>query len=118
MNTNNSELRRSADIYSQANLKLENERFGETGGVSERNRDEGFVPAFQDTATGRVYRSCFANGNPAPIHLLDGLPADLVVERDNAAHPTAFKATLVAGFLRADRFYTRDQAAEFVTRCH
>ena len=85
---------------------------------SENNREEGFVPAFLDTATGHVYRSCFANGTPAPIHLLDGLPGDLVIARDADRRAIAFKPTLVAGFLRADRFYTREQAAHCVSTYH
>jgi len=118
MSTLNVENRRYAETYSQTDLNYENQTFGTTGGVSENNREDGFVPAFQDTATGCVYRSCFANGCPAPIHLLDGLPKELVVQRDAADRAIALKATLVAGFLRANRFYTREQAAQFMSTYH
>ena len=94
-------------------LAYENLYFAATGGISENNRSTGFAPAFKDTATGRVYRSRFANGTPAPIHVLDGLPAELLVESDGNA--VVLKDTLVSGFLRADRFFTRGQAAELAT---
>ncbi|HRP95694.1 MAG TPA: hypothetical protein PL143_05535 [Rhodocyclaceae bacterium] len=104
--------------YTSAVLDFENRQFATTGGVSQNNRNGGFVPAFLDTTTGCVYRSCFANGAPAPMHLLDGLPLDLVVKREADGRVTALKPTLVAGFLRLNRFYTREQAAQFMSRCH
>ena len=111
-------MKNQNQTYSQAELIRENAQFGMTGGVSENNREEGFVPAFQDIATGRVYRSCFANGNPAPIHLLDGLPDELVIARDATRRTVALTPTLVAGFLRSDCFYTREQAAQCVSQYH
>jgi hypothetical protein len=95
-------------------LRAENQHFWNTGGVSQNNRDQGFHPAFLDTVTGQVYLSRFANGNPAPIHLLDGLPDDLVMHRSAEGRVTAVKHTLVSGFLRAERFYTREQAAQLL----
>lgn len=97
-------------------LVAQNRRFKGSGGISQENRAGGFLPAFADTATGATYRSCFADGNPAPIHLLDGLPAELVVARSASGRVTAVKDSVVAGFLRAGRFYTREQAAEAMTR--
>jgi hypothetical protein len=55
--------------------------------------------------------SCFADGRPAPIHLLDGLPADWVTVRGAGGRVLAVKASVVAGFIRGGRFYTRAQAA-------
>lgn len=106
-------MKTANQAYSQEQLDWENGEFRMTSGVSENNREEGFVPAFQDTATGDIYRSRFANGSPAPIHLFDGLPQELVVQPATDDRPIAFKATLVAGFLRAEHFYTREQAAQF-----
>lgn len=102
--------------YTKTDLVLENREFGTTGGISQNNREEGFLSAFQDTETGRVYRSCFADGNPAPIHLLDGLPDGIVVRRSSDGRVTAVKPTVVAGFIRANCFYTREQAAQFMSR--
>lgn len=111
MDTPTPERRHHAERYSQCDLDYDNERFASTGGLSQHNREAGFLPAFQDTETGCVYRSRFSDGSPAPIHLLDGLPRAL--QRDNGdGTAMTFKPTLVAGFLRADRFYTREQAAQ------
>ena len=101
-------------LLSIAVLSQQNERFRETGGRSEENRQEGFRPAFIDNHTGEVYQSCFADGRPACVHLLDGLPAELIVSRDASGRVTAVKHTVVAGFLRKGQFYTREQAAAAV----
>jgi len=95
----------------QLRLCAENRQFRGSGGVSQNNRALGFRPAFRDSATGHVYLSRFANGIPAPVHLLDGLPDDLVVQRSAEGQIAAVKHTVIAGFLYADHFYTRDQAA-------
>lgn len=92
-------------------LVRENRQYRGTGGVSAVNRSQRFIPAFCDTATGHTYRSRFADGRPATIHLLDGLPEPLVMERTPAGTVTAAKDTVTAGFLRGGRFYTREQAA-------
>ena len=92
-------------------LRRQNQVFRGTGGVSAENRTLGFVPAFLDTQTGAVYRACFADGRPAPMHLLDGLPPAVVASRDPTGRVTALKSSVQAGFLRAERFYTREQAA-------
>lgn len=92
-------------------LRQQNRQFRGTGGVSAENRALGFAPAFLDTQTGVIYRACFADGRPAPMHLLEGLPAAVVAARDAAGRATALKSTVLAGFLRAEQFYTREQAA-------
>lgn len=92
-------------------LRRQNRRFRGTGGVSAENWTLGFAPAFLDTATDQVYRACFADGRPAPMHLLEGLPQAVVAVRDASGRALALKPTVVAGFVRADRFYTREQAA-------
>jgi hypothetical protein len=92
-------------------LRRQNLAFKGTGGVSAGNRSQGFAPAFLDMETGSVYLARFADGRPAPMHLLDGLPRELIVSRDAAGRCLAVKRSLVAGFVQADRFYTREQAA-------
>ena len=99
-------------VLSLLRLSQQNRRFKGTGGVSQENRSCGFVPAFFDSSTGTVYRSCFADGRPAPMHLLDGLPAELAVERSTSGRTIAVKACVQAGFMREGKFYTREQAAE------
>ena len=98
----------------RASLRKENRAFAGTGGVSGGNRTAGFIPAFCDTATGRVEPSRLADGTPAPMHLLCGLPREWMVTSGEGNGMIAVKATVVAGFLHAGAFYTREQAAQAV----
>ena len=66
-------------------LELEQAAHRGTGGVSSENRHLGFVPAFMDTRTGKVYGCTFADGRPAPFHILDGLPDELVAHLRESA---------------------------------
>lgn len=102
-------------IMSTAVIARENVRFAGSGGVSQEGRRYAFVPAFLDSGTGEVYLSRFADGRLAPIHLLDGLPERLVVAR-TARRVTAVKGSVIAGFVRDRRFYTREQAALAASR--
>ncbi len=95
-------------------LWRENKGFQGTGGVSRGNRRFQFEPAFRDSDTGIVYQSCHADGSPATCHLLEGLPSSLAVERDGIGRITAVKSSVVAGFVREGRFYTREEAAQAV----
>ena len=92
-------------------LAEQNRAFIGTRGVSQGNRNDGFEPAFRDRVSGVVYRSCFADGRPAPMHLLEGLPGHLAVSRDACGNITGVKSRVEAGFLRDGAFYTRDEAA-------
>ena len=76
-----------------------------------RARSSGFRPAFYDRATDHAALARFADGRPAPMHLLDGLPDEWVVERDAAGRVRAIKESVIAGFIRNGWFYTREQAA-------
>jgi hypothetical protein len=95
-------------------LRQENQHFCGRGGVSAENRSLGFCPAFLDSGTGKVYSSCYANGEPAPFHLLDGLPDELVLARHPTGRVAAVKQSVTSGFVRAGRFYTREQAAQHI----
>jgi len=101
-------------LLTSESLRKENLVFAGTGGVSAGNCAAGFIPAFCDTATGRVEPSRFTNGELAPLHLFAGLPGEWVVTRGPANQVVAIKATVVAGFLRGGVFYTREQAAQAV----
>jgi hypothetical protein len=92
-------------------LQLEAAAHRGTGGVSCENRTLGFRPAFRDTETGETYPSRFADGRPAPFHLLDGLPEHLVLARDRYGRDSRVIGTIIAGFLRDGIFYTRSEAA-------
>lgn len=105
------EAHSDSTLLTPEKLGQESRRFCRTGGVSENNRCWGFQAAFLDTDTGRVYLSRFADGRPAPVHVLDGLPEELVLARSGEGRVLAAKQTVVAGFVYADHFYTREQAA-------
>lgn len=101
-------------LLTRETLRQENLAFVGTGGVSEANRSRGFLPAFYDVATGRAEIARFADGRPAPMHLLDGLPDAWVEARDAAGRVRAIKSSVISGFIRGAYFYTRDQAAQAV----
>lgn len=94
-------------------LDLENQHFDGTAGVSSGSRPLGFRPAFLDQRSGAVHLSRFADGRPAPVHLLAGVPAELVARRTRNGQVAALKPSVVAGFVLDERFYTRQQAADF-----
>lgn len=100
------------ELLSIQTLRDDYRRFRGTGGISQENRCCDFLPAFLDSHTGIVYLSRFADGRIAPMHLLDGLPAELVVRRSATGRVMAVRSSLTAGFVRAGRFYTRTQAAQ------
>jgi hypothetical protein len=99
------------NLLTAETIKKQNLAFVGTGGVSEQNRSNGFRPAFYNVATGQAELSRFADGRPAPMHLLEGLPDLWVVNRDAQGRASALKATVIAGFIRDGFFYTREQAA-------
>lgn len=98
-------------------LAEENRQFVGTGGVSENNAKARFAPAFLDSSTGRVEISRFADGRPAPFHLLDGMPEEWIVEKDLKGRVIEIKQEIVSGFVRLGKFFTRQQAADFMKRC-
>ncbi len=102
----------------QRRLQRENRHFAGTGGVSEGNASEGFRPAFRDSVTQQIFPSCFADGREAPFHLVDGLPAEAVEARDARGRITRIKASVISGFVRNGRFYTREEASQALQTLH
>lgn len=94
-------------------LQQENVAHQGGGGVSADNRCLGFLPAFRNAETGDVYPSRFADGRLAPIHLIDGLPDDLVVARAATGKVISVKDSVQSGFILYGRFYDREQAASY-----
>lgn len=90
---------------------LETANYRGTGGVSENNRGLAFQPTFVDRETGTVHLSRYPDGRLAPCHLLDGLPAEVVLARNEQGREMRVKASLVSGFVHGERFYTRDETA-------
>ncbi len=92
-------------------LQQENDLFRGSGGISEGNRALGFKPAFYDMETGALHPSKFTNGIEAPMHVLDGLPSELVESRLENGKVAAVKPGVISGFVQGNHFYTREQAA-------
>ncbi len=103
-------------VLTEAALVGENTQFHGSGGRSEENRTHGFLPAFMDVQTRMVYMSRFADGRPAPIHVLDGLPDDIVESRHASGRVASVKSTVVSGFMLEGRFFSRAEAAMLVER--
>jgi len=97
-------------------LQEENDFYRGKGGISEENRAYGFKPAFYDMESGVVYPSNFANGKEAPMHVLDGLPDELIAGRLNSGKVTAVRPGIISGFVHRGQFYTREQAALTTTQ--
>ena len=91
-------------------LAVESANYRGTRGVSENNRGAGFQPAFIDRQSGIVHLSRFPDGRRAPCHLLEGLPDELVIARDERGRVTGVKGSVVSGFVHGGCFYTRDEA--------
>ena len=98
-------------LLTRADLARENDCFADTQGISENNRSRHFVPAFRDQLTGETHASVFADGRPAAVHLVDGVPDHWVVSRDKDEHVTAVLETVISGFLRDGVFFTREEVA-------
>ena len=96
----------------QQTLNMENVLYWQTGGRSQENAQQHYVPAFLDGDTQEIFLSRFANGQPAPIHLLDGLPSRCVLKKDTTGNVLAVKHSIVSGFCRDGHFYTRDQVTQ------
>lgn len=102
--------KRTNGILSEQLLKTQNQRFCATPGVSHNNRKAGFTPAYLDLSSGLSVPSRYADGRPAPIHILDGLPESWIALRDKDGRVSHARRGVIAGFLRNGRFYTREQA--------
>lgn len=98
-------------ILTEQLLQRQNRRFANTMGVSRHNRKMGFVPAFLDTQSGVSVISRFADGSPASVHILDGLPERWIIAFDENGHVTAVRDGVIAGFILEGHFYTREEAA-------
>ena len=87
----------------------QNESYSGTMGVSPKNQHSGFLPAFRDEETGRVELARFRSGALAPMHLIAGLPADWATDFDEEGDVASVKASITAGFVRDNLFYTREE---------
>ncbi|MEA3641458.1 MAG: hypothetical protein VBE63_16155 [Lamprobacter sp.] len=106
--------RRMQGALTELALRNENALYAKTRGISEANRALGWRPGYLNQATGAIELSRFADGRPAPVHVLDGLPEAWVQCRDAAGHVIAAEPEIVSGFIRDGQFFTREQAARAV----
>lgn len=102
----------------QERLELETELYEDSGATSTHCRPFGFRPAFYDTDSRTIHLSRFADGRLAPIHLLDGLPDNVVISRDATGRIEAVLETIVSGFEMYGRFYTRDEVSSMLACRH
>lgn len=68
----------------------------------------GFMPAFYDPKTEEVHLATYEDGQPAVIHVLDGIPGDWVSEWGVDGRPVALKTGIIAGYMRSGAFFTLD----------
>ncbi len=83
-------------------------RTAETGAsrTGVHNVSFGFLPAFRDLLTGETHLSTNTDGSLAPVHLLDGIPEIWIKERDERGRVIALRESVIAGYLRGERFFT------------
>jgi hypothetical protein len=106
---------RMRGVLTDMALRGENRLYANTPGVSRNNASLGFRPGYLNRCSGECVLSRFSDGTPAPIHVLDGLPESWVRSRDEAGHVVAVAVEVVSGFVREDRFYTREEAVRAVS---
>ncbi len=110
------EFETSAQLLSSKTTRLihENIHYQNTLGISGSNVEYGFMPAFLDRNSGKIYRSCFSDGRPSAVHLYDALPDAVITKRNNNNKPIAVNACIISGFLFNEQFYTREQTIEIL----
>lgn len=97
-------------------LDDERRQYRGTAGESALAVGLGLQPAFRHEGTGEVVAARFADGRPAPLHVLDGLPEGWIAARDDNGRALRTRPDVVCGFLGAGRFYTRAEAAACFAR--
>lgn len=105
-------LRRLRGVLTETSIQNENVLYARTRGVSQNNGPDGFRPGYLNLANGETLPSRFANGAPAPVHLLEGLPESWILERDSDGRVASTHPGIIAGFILDGRFYTRDEAIQ------
>ena len=70
----------------------------------------GFQPAFFDFLSQTIHLSVFADGRPAPFHILEGTPRELIADRAPSGRVITLKPTVMVGYERNGFFFTRASA--------
>ena len=71
-----------------------------------------FLPAFCNRVDGRVELARLPNGKPAPMHLIAALPKAWAARCDEGGNVVELIDSVIAGFVKNGRFYTREEAAQ------
>lgn len=100
-------------LIQQNRLERENELYANSGGISQNNCSEKFMPAFKNSETGEIILSRYNNGARAPFHLLDALPTSWL---QTDSHKTDLKTCIISGFLLLGCFFDRQEAANFIAQ--
>lgn len=69
-----------------------------------------FIPAFYDALSHTVFLSCYKSGQLAPIHVLEGIPDNIIKNRTLTNNRGESKNSLIIGFIFKNKFLTRKQA--------
>jgi len=69
----------------------------------------GFMPAFMNINTSETHLSSYKSGEPAVMHILDGLPNYWVAEWGEDGRPSVLKLGIVAGYIRCGKFYSLNE---------
>jgi len=91
---------------SQSQVEQQRSMYDRLGGAVFRDASFGFLPAFLDVKTRETHLSAYQDGEPAVIHMLDGLPGHWISEWGTDGRAIALKSSVIAGFMRNSRFYT------------
>lgn len=66
----------------------------------------GFTPAFRNLTDNETHLSTADDGTIAPEHRIDNLPIEWVSEWASNGYARSIIPSVIAGYIRADRFYT------------
>lgn len=91
---------------SQCQMQQQQSIYNKLGGAVFRDASFGFMPAFLDLKTCETHLSAYKDGEPAVMHILDGLPEHWISEWGTDGRAVALKSGVIAGYMRSSRFYT------------
>ena len=94
---------------SQSQLIQPQAVYEQLGGAVFRDASFGFMPAFLDLKTQETHLSAYHDGEPAVVHILDGLPSHWIAEWGSDGRAVSLKSGVIAGFMRNSRFYTLNE---------
>lgn len=95
----------------QLAVTRESEPYNGTCGESVVACQHKFLPAFCNREDGRIELARLPNGKPAPMHLIAKLPKVWAARCDGKGNVLELIDSIVAGFVKNGRFYTREEAA-------